>query len=309
MCRSAATRYDFTRNLVTTAELADKRGGGGEDRPRGAGWTGRASFFQLSNQNRELEAAKAAAHAKREFRSNANELEVSLLEQLREGRARPEPPCPIRMMVHRQLFDTIIARDSVFGPLLAQIKNEYEVNLNPLESDSMKKLYDSSLLENDKLRENLAGAAKEVKHLHDEINTLSRENGRLRAALEQKSDQLEELTRTVMSANPHFVKQIKSSNRVKQLESDLGSAGGSEGGQNSPAGSSTRDLEAEIQVLRKKESMRLAEIGELKKRLARVDPTYDPMAGAEEDDDGETNEDNRRSKKALATLSIRNAFD
>ncbi len=156
--------YDFTNRVVTTEDFIPgrpkSRSGPGEN----GTWLGaHGNFFQIGDERKAFERARQAAERKRDFRSQANELEVQVLEQLKEGRARAEPPCPIRMMVYRQLFDNIISRDPVHGALLAQIKNEYEVTLNPLESDGMKKLYDDSLLENDRLREDLAAQVRQFK--------------------------------------------------------------------------------------------------------------------------------------------------
>eukprot|EP00162_Nutomonas_longa_P010830 comp20179_c0_seq2/m.39896 comp20179_c0_seq2/g.39896 ORF comp20179_c0_seq2/g.39896 comp20179_c0_seq2/m.39896 type:complete len:455 (+) comp20179_c0_seq2:2-1366(+) len=230
--------YDFTRRVTETDELI-----AGPKSERMPAEMAKGTFFKMSDERKAFGRAIKELDVKRDFRSHANEIEVNLLEQLREARARPEPPCPIRMMIFRNLFDQLIAHDIVYGPLLAQIKHEYEVTLNPLESDSMKKLYDESLLENDRLRETISSNGKEFKRLQDEMHLLSKENGRLRVALEQKSEQLEELTRTLMQSNPNFARQMANQNRIRELEGEHPESGsGSGSGSSSAPGISGDEL-------------------------------------------------------------------
>jgi hypothetical protein len=276
--------YSFAADRVRTDSL---------QRPSTSAATPRRGLYTLGSERKQQRKAAERAKAQVAFKSDVNALEVAVIERLRDVKARAEPPCPLRMAVYRDLFDALISRDPLHGPLLAQIRHEYEVTLNPLESDGVKRLYDEALLENDKLRATARDNAKDARSARDREVAVLTENASLRAALDERSAQLEEANERLNAINPGLASRQERERRLREVEEET--MGGSADGdpfQHPQVRSVIGELEAELAMIKKRERIAASEAAEYRDALSRIDPeNYPPDARVTFDDDGDDDDD------------------
>ena len=240
----------------------------------------------------------------REYRSDAIELEVALLEALKASGAEREGPCRIRRTVYSQLFDVVIGRVPTYAHLLKLIKAEYD------SGDVLDSNRESLLREEKELAQTIAEDAKlqlralanETAQLREGLTAATRAEEALKEEMDAKDREIRHLNDRLLKLNPLWLQQHSFYAKLKDMESELESTletalGPREGEEaslpsdpNPPAGPDPRvaelenkvyQLETEIKLARKREAQAYSDLVKYQRKAA----------GIEDDGEGESDED------------------
>ena len=161
------------------------------------------------------------------FRSDAIELEVELLDRLRDvgasGEAEAAGTDKVRRKVFDAFFEEVIFRDTQFGFLLRRIKDEYDAgDLFDLDAEAvLERRVAEAEAATAAARADLTMTANDLEAAREEIDLLRAANARLEASVAARDDEVARLNDRVLRLNPLWLKQSVLYARIQELEADI----------------------------------------------------------------------------------------
>ncbi|KNC46499.1 uncharacterized protein AMSG_02934 [Thecamonas trahens ATCC 50062] len=167
--------------------------------------------------------AGGAGGSSGDFRSDAIELEVALLDALRNSGAESEGSCRIRRTVYSQLFEVIIERVPTYAHLLKLIKSEYD------SGDVLDQNREAEMREEKELAQQIADDARTElceltnanAQLREEMSLLRETEAALLSEMDAKDAEIQHLNDRLLQLNPLWLKQQSFYTKLREMETDL----------------------------------------------------------------------------------------
>jgi hypothetical protein len=210
--------YTFTQNKVSSVEFTNRS------------VAAATSHLGASNKFFVVDSSIPKKSARGSFKSSALTLEVELSEALRavteasrdfvDDEFTREQARKATLNVFRQLFDKIIAQDTIFSSLLSRIKAAYESmsGSSIVDASEMETNYETLLLEYSKLRAELAENARMYEHKCAEADGYAEDNALLRKKLNVREQELQLMSDRFQTSGEVFLKQKALQQRISEVE-------------------------------------------------------------------------------------------